>query len=86
MPLIVSVIGLVILWTVTVIGFASWFQGKLEKLKTEIITDFNAKHRDNELMMKALEKLVVRHDLLLDPEFLEQAHRVRAVNGVRAHG
>lgn len=86
MSLVVSIIGLVILWTITVIGFATWFQGKLEKLKTEIITDFNTKHQANELTMKAMEKLVMRHDLLLDPEFLEQANKVRVGNGVRHHG
>ena len=83
---ITAVIGLVILWTVTVIGFATWFQSQLKTLKTEIITDFNHKHQANELTMKAMEKLVMRHDLLLDPEFLEQANKVRVGNGIRHHG
>lgn len=87
MSLVVSIIGLVILWTVTVVGFANWFQSKLNGMKNEILTDFNAKHHQNDLTMKAMEKLVMRHDLLLDPEFLDNAHRVRANHGgLRQHG
>ncbi len=81
-----AVVSLFIVWTVTVIGFATWLQVQFKNVKTEIITDFNKKHEANETMMKAMEKLVMRHDLLLDPEFLEQANKVRVGNGLRHHG
>lgn len=62
-------VTLLILWTSTVIGAAIWLMGKLKELKDEILDDFNAKHSANDETVKALEALVIRHDLILDPEF-----------------
>lgn len=62
-------VTLLILWTGTVVGGAVWLMGKLKELKNEILQDFNAKHKDNETAVKAMEELVMRHDLILEPEF-----------------
>ena len=62
-------VTLLILWTSTVIGAAIWLMGKLKELKEEILDDFKLKHEANETTVKALEALVIRHDLILDPEF-----------------
>lgn len=62
-------VTLLILWTGTVIGGAVWLMGKLKELKEEILKDFNQKHSANAQTVKALETLVMRHDILLDPEF-----------------
>lgn len=62
-------VTLLILWTGTVIGGAVWLMGKLKEVKDEILQDFNAKHNANGETVKALEALVIRHDLILDPEF-----------------
>lgn len=62
-------VALLILWTSTVIGAAIWLMGKLKELKDEILSDFNAKHQANEQTVKAIEALVMRHDIQLNPEF-----------------
>lgn len=62
-------VTLFLLWTSTVIGGAIWLMGKLKGVKDEILADFNRKHEDNATTVKALEVLVMRHDLILEPEF-----------------
>jgi hypothetical protein len=61
--------GLLILWTSTVIGAAIWLMRQFKALKEEILEDFEKKHQANEINVKALEALVIRHDLILEPEF-----------------
>lgn len=62
-------VTLLILWTSTVIGGAIWLMNQLKMLKKEILDDFGAKHKDNEAVIKSMEELVMRHDLILEPEF-----------------
>lgn len=62
-------VTLLILWTTTVIGGAVWLMRQFKSLKDEILRDFNAKHDANATTVKALEALVIRHDLILEPEF-----------------
>lgn len=62
-------ITLLILWTTTVIGGAVWLMRQFKALKEEILRDFSAKHDANATTVKALEALVIRHDLILEPEF-----------------
>jgi len=62
-------VTLLIFWTATIIGGAIWLMSKLKELKDEILADFNAKHEANAETVKALHVLVMRHDVLLDPEF-----------------
>ena len=64
-----AIITLLILWTSTVIGGVWWIAKQFKVLKEEILLDFNQKHSDNEKTVKALEALVIRHDLILEPEF-----------------
>lgn len=62
-------ITLLILWTSTVIGAAIWLMSKLNELKEEILADFKTKHEENSKKVQAMEVLVMRHDLILEPEF-----------------
>ncbi|MBR0693696.1 hypothetical protein [Bradyrhizobium lablabi] len=62
-------VTLAILWTGTVIGAVLWITNRLNEMKAEILADFKAKHQANELTVKALESLVIRHDVILNPEF-----------------
>jgi hypothetical protein len=62
-------VTLLILWTTTVIGGAVWLMGKLKELKEEILADFDAKHTANVETVEAVKALVMRHDILLNPEF-----------------
>lgn len=62
-------VTLLVLWTSTAITAAVWLMRQLKTLKEEILEDFNMKHKDNEMTVKALEALVIRHDLILEPEF-----------------
>lgn len=62
-------VTLLILWTTTVIGGAVWLMRQFKALKEEILRDFSTKHDANATTVKALEALVIRHDLILEPEF-----------------
>lgn len=62
-------VTLLILWTTTIIGAAIWLMGKLNLLKAEILTDFQTKHDENTRRVNAMEALVMRHDIMLEPEF-----------------
>jgi hypothetical protein len=62
-------ITLLILWTTTVIGAAIWLMRQLKTLKEEILGELDRKHLANAQNTKALEELVMRHDLILEPEF-----------------
>jgi hypothetical protein len=62
-------VTLLILWTSTVIGGAIWLMKQFKTLKEEILEDFDIKHSANATTVKALEALVIRHDLILEPEF-----------------
>ena len=64
-----AAVGLLITWTSTVVGAALWVAGKINKMKQEILADFEAKHTENTRKVAALETLVIRHDTILDPEF-----------------
>lgn len=66
---ICAAVTLLILWTTTVIGGAVWLMKQFKNLKEEILGDFDRKHTANETTVKALEALVIRHDLILEPEF-----------------
>lgn len=90
--LIISLLGFALVWTLTCIGFATWLQTQFKNnrqaaydavstARKEIMADFDKKHQANELTMKAMEKLVMRHDFLLDPEFTDQAAALRVRNG-----
>lgn len=62
-------VGLLITWTSTVIGAAIWLMSKLKEMKEEILTDFDTKHKENNLKVEALQVLVTRHETILEPEF-----------------
>lgn len=62
-------VTLLILWTSTVIGGAIWLMKQFKALKEEILKDLDDKHKTNALTIQALETLVMRHDLILEPEF-----------------
>lgn len=62
-------VTLLMLWTTTVIGGAIWLMRQFKALKEEILRDFNLKHDANATTVKALEVLVMRHDVILEPEF-----------------
>lgn len=64
-----AVITLLIMWTSTVIGGAIWLMRQLKGLKEEILADFDKKHASNESTVQAMEQLLIRHDLILQPEF-----------------
>lgn len=66
---ICAAITLLILWTSTVIGGAVWLMRQFKALKEEILSDFEVKHSANATTVKALEALVMRHDIILEPEF-----------------
>lgn len=66
---ICSAVTLLILWTSTVIGGAVWLMSQLKQLKSEILEDFDEKHKANAITVEALQALVMRHDILLQPEF-----------------
>ena len=62
-------VTLLILWTSTIIGGAVWLMDKLNKLKTEILDDFNLKRRGQrgEREGDAGGVGALRHDILLNP-------------------
>lgn len=66
---ICAVITLVIFWSATVVGVGIWLMQKLKELKDEILADFKVKHEENSRKVQAMEVLVMRHDLILEPEF-----------------
>lgn len=66
---ICSGVTLLILWTTTVIGGAVWLMRQLSDLKAGILDDFDTKHKANAVTVEALQALVMRHDILLQPEF-----------------
>lgn len=72
-------VTLLILWSGTVLGAGIWIMNLINRTKNEILKDFNAKHADNAQTVKALEALVIRHDVLLNPEFNGQ------LGGSRSH-
>jgi len=65
--------SLFIVYTVTVIGGVTWLNSKFNSVKKEILEDFDAKHKDNAIVVKALETLVIRHDVILNPEWRSEA-------------
>jgi len=79
--IIISGAGLFILYTVTVLGGAAWLNTQFKNMKLEIIADFTKKHDENAVTVKALEKLVIRHDIMLNPEFSEVLKNGRAHHG-----
>ena len=62
-------VTLLILWSTTIIGGAIWLMRQLKDLKAEILADFQSKHDANANTVRALEALVMRHDIALNPEF-----------------
>lgn len=75
-----SVVTLLILMGSTVVGCAIWIMREFNRVKDEILRDFNLKHEANRQTVQALEVLVARHDILLNPEFTGR-HRA-----VKPHG
>lgn len=71
-----AIIGLLITWTTTVIGAALWVVGKINKVKSDILKDFSAKHEENRVRVDAIQALVIRHETILDPEFNGSGHRM----------
>lgn len=61
--------GLLITWTGTTAGVAIWIVGKINSMKDEILADFKIKHEENTQKVEAMRELVMRHDIILDPEF-----------------
>lgn len=78
--LIIAGCTLLIFWTVTVLGGATWLQNQLKSVKTEILSDFDKKHNANNIRIEAMNELLIRHDVLLNPEFTSRP------NGQRHHG
>lgn len=72
-------VTLLILWSGTLVAAVLWIVDRINKAKREILKDFNAKHEANALTVKALNELVIRHDVLLNAEF------GAPLNGARAH-
>ena len=64
-----AVITLLILWSGTIIGAALWLMRKLNELEARLVANLDAKHEENNKKVAAMEALVMRHDLILDPEF-----------------
>ncbi len=62
-------VTLLILWTSTVVGAVIWLTKQLRDLKAEILKDFKEKHDENAEKVEAMRELVMRHDIILDPEF-----------------
>jgi hypothetical protein len=70
--------GLLITWTTTVASAALWLLGRLNKMKKEILDDFQKKHDENAVKVEAIRTLVIRHDTLLDPEFNGGGQQIRS--------
>ena len=62
-------VTLLILWSTTLAGAVVWIVNRIGKAKEEIMADFNTKHEANLQTVKALETLVIRHDVMLNSEF-----------------
>ena len=62
-------VTLLILWSSTVLGAGVWLMRLITRTKEEILADFNLKHEANAHTVKALETLVIRHDVILNAEF-----------------
>jgi hypothetical protein len=62
-------ITLIIYFTTVIVGAAISIFRKIDKMKSEILTDVNVKHRENDARYQALNALVIRHDVQLNPEF-----------------
>lgn len=63
-------VTLLIYFTVTIIGGVVALFKKIDRSRTETIAYIDAKHKENNERYEALNVLVLRHDLLLNPEFL----------------
>lgn len=61
--------GLLITWTTATAGVALWLANRFEAIKKEIMADFKIKHEENAQKVEAMRMLVMRHDLILEPEF-----------------
>jgi hypothetical protein len=72
-----AVATLFIYFTATLIGAVIALFRKMDKVKEDILTDVKVKHAENNQRYEALNTLVVRHELLLNPEF---------ANGRARHG
>lgn len=62
-------VTLLILWSATVFKASSWITSLVKNTKDEILEDFSKKHEENARTVKALETLVIRHDVILNAEF-----------------
>jgi hypothetical protein len=60
---------LLIMWTSSIATGVVWLMKHLNGIKKEILADFQTKHDENTEEVKALRSLVMRHDIMLDPEF-----------------
>jgi len=64
-----AAVTLVIFWTVQAIIGSIWLMRQLSSLERRIIDDLDRKHNSNVAVLHAMEKLVMRHDFILEPEF-----------------
>ena len=62
-------VTLLLLRSGTIVGACVWILSLITRTKEEILEDFNEKHESNANTVKALETLVIRHDVLLNAEF-----------------
>lgn len=66
---IIAGLTFVILYSGTLVGVVVWIQRRIEENRRELQKDFDRKHLENSRIMRALEALVLRHDVLLNPEW-----------------
>lgn len=66
---ICAAVTLLFLWTASAVSVVVWLTRELTAFKNVILSDFNEKHKANEQSVKALEALVMRHEIYLNPEF-----------------
>ena len=66
---ICAVITLLILWSSTIIGIAIWIMRRIDGVKDAILDDIKAKHDENRVRVDAMQRMLIRHETILDPEF-----------------
>ena len=62
-------VTLLILWSGTVLGAGIWIMSQMKTMETKILKELDVKHESNSQTVRALETLVIRHDVMLNPEF-----------------
>ena len=62
-------VTLLIYFTGSVIASVIFIFKKIDATREAILLDVSVKHNENDVRYEALNKLVIRHETLLDPEF-----------------